>query len=393
MKKILKLLTRTPIQLVLCILFASTVGNFLPVQLINFTYSLSCLLKEILMVMLPIIIFAYLTGALLSFAKHGPILILSVLLMVCISNSCIVLTSYTIGNYLLPLITHTNMEGSIAQIESKINGLWSWHIPTLLAPNHSLIAGIFVGLMGGIFNIVELKNIVHKLRKYVDIFLQKVFMPLLPVYILGFLLKMQYEGSLIEIANNYSKVLIAIFILITIYLFLMYLFAAKFNFSRAIKFIKEMLPAGITGFSTMSSTATMPVTLKATEKNLGHKAFADFVIPTTLGMHMVGDGISIVLIALSLLIMNGQGIPDFSVYLTFVIYYCIAKFSCAGVSGGTIFILLTIMQEYLNISPNLTPIILILNLLLDPFITSSNVMGNGAFAIISKKILQKLKVF
>ena len=54
--------------------------------------------------------------------------------------------------------------------------------------------------------------------------------------------------------------------------------------------------------------------------------------------------------------------------------------------GGAIFVMLPIYQHYLNFNDEMIAIILAMNVILDPIVTSSNVMANGGLAKIFENI-------
>jgi uncharacterized membrane protein YhdT len=70
-----KLLKSLPFQLLLCIVFAFTVGSHLNVSFITYIYSLSCLLKEVLMFILPFVVFSYIFAAIINLERNAPALI------------------------------------------------------------------------------------------------------------------------------------------------------------------------------------------------------------------------------------------------------------------------------------------------------------------------------
>src|SRR5207237_1368447 len=123
-----------------------------------------------------------------------------------------------------------------------------------------------------------------------------------------FCLKLSYERSLLYLFQEFGKVFIFGMFILLCYLFLLYFLGSGLNVKRTIFNIKTMLPAGLTGFSTMSSAATMPVTLNCTEEATQDKNFAQLIIPATCNIHMLGDDIMIVMSALTLLSAFGMEI-------------------------------------------------------------------------------------
>ena len=73
-------------------------------------------------------------------------------------------------------------------------------------------------------------------------------------------------------------------------------------------------------------------------------------------------------------------------WLNFSFVFVLARFATAAVLGGAIFIMLPIYETYLSFTPEMIGIILAFNTILDPLITSSNVMANGALCRIFERV-------
>jgi Na+/H+-dicarboxylate symporter len=383
----MNMLKSLPVQLIIAIIAAFFLSSILNPDTVRVFYTISCILKEILMGILPIVIFSYITAAILSMEQRAPFLILSIIALVTISNALTVLISYGVGINLLPLLT---LEGnSLAEIKDSIQPLFSLHIPEILSPDKTMLLGITVGLIFSFYRVQRITALSHDIRHYVTLFLQKAFIPLLPLYVFGFILEMEHEGTLTILAKNSGHIFGLLCIFVISYISMLYFIASGFNISRFFELIRNMIPAGITGFSTMSSAATMPVTLEATEKNTGDEEFTDLVIPTTVNIHLMGDALAIPIMALAVLSLSGMPLPSTEDFLLFTLYFCIAKFSVAGIPGGGIIVMLPILQKYLHLTPEMTTLMTTIYIVQDPIFTSANVMGNGAFALLVRKITRR----
>jgi Na+/H+-dicarboxylate symporter len=382
------MLRSLPVQLLLCLIVALVFGNYLSTDIVSFFYTISCFLKDMLMIILPAIIFSYLLAAILSFERKAPLLILAIIILVIASNATTVITAYGFSKIVLPLFSYEALH-TLTTAQEEIKSLWRLPFSSPFTPDKTMIFGVVVGLVTSFMNKPIFKKIAFFLRDKATVALKKSFIPFLPLYVLGFILKLDRDGSLGLLLKNYSQIFAISCVLIVIYISFLYAASAGFRWKIFKGFIENMLPAGLTGFSTMSSAAAMPVTLDATEKNLNDREYADFVIPATVNIHMIGDGLNITLTSLALLIMTGQSIPDFSMFLGFTLYYCIAKFSAAGIPGGGVIVILPVAQHYLGLSAEATTMLATIYILQDPIITAANVMGNGAFALLSGKLLKK----
>ncbi|HCU06340.1 MAG TPA: hypothetical protein DIC42_01980 [Holosporales bacterium] len=388
----MRYLKNTNIQLLISLILAYALQPFLSVNAIAFFYSLSLALKDMLMIVLPFLIFFYVAAALTSFKKAAPLMVLSLFVLVVLSNALTVLTAYGVGTLTLQGICGKTII-KLSSSSEALPILFKWPLPQIIKNEWALIAGILIGIGCSLLPTDKRASMIAFIQKGKDnatIILKKGFIPILPLYVLGFGMKLIHNGSLATLLESYSKVFILSSVLILSYIFLMYLIGTGFSIQKTLIVVKNMFPAWLTGFSTMSSAIAMPMTLAATEKNIKDSAYAQFVVPTTANIHMVGDGLSIALTALALLVMSGCGLPSFDVYLVFVMYYCLAKFSSAGVPGGGVIVILPVVEQYLGLNADLTSLLATIYILQDSLMTSSNVMANGAFAMITHKIFKKI---
>ena len=81
--------------------------------------------------------------------------------------------------------------------------------------------------------------------------------------------------------------------------------------------------------------------------------------------------------------------PDFWTFIPFALAYCVAALSCVGVPGGTILIILPVLQNFLNFTPEMLSAITTIYILQDPFGTTANVIGNGGFALLIQRIFRR----
>jgi Na+/H+-dicarboxylate symporter len=202
---------------------------------------------------------------------------------------------------------------------------------------------------------------------------------------------MQYDGILEQIVQVACPLIALIIIVSFLYLLFLFSVASNFDFKVFSKYIKSILPVALMGFSTMSSLATMPITLKVAEKNTGNAEVASLTIPITSNVHLLGDCIAIPLVALSLLLSFGNEFPSFTTYSTFAICFAFAKFSVAAVPGGGILVMLPVLDKYLGFSGEMLNIITTLYMVFDPIVTVINVLGNSVLVILISKLFKKVE--
>lgn len=399
---ILRHLKSLPFQLILCLVLGFAFGNYLPLSIANSIYTISCFIKDMLMIILPFVIFSFIWAAIVSFGNRGALLITAMFVLIIAANFVAIFTAYIAGTAVLPHI----IEGSLPHLNSNspdaIKSLWSLSNSlnlSFMEPKYGMIGGALFGFITLILSTKSLgtadfaKQLTLtsvRMRNSATTALKVGFIPFLPLYVLGFVIKLARDGHLYSLIQGCAHTFLFICGLILAYLFFWYSAGCGFNMPKTFKAIKNMLPAGLTGFTTMSSSATMPVTLAGIEKNLKDPDFANFFTPATANPHMAGDGLSIIIIAMALLLMSGHELPSLSVFWVYALHYCLVKFSAAGVPGGGVIVILPVVQDCLGLDATLVPLLQTIYMLQDPVLTSTNVMGNGAFSLIAHRVLQPI---
>ncbi len=369
----------------LLILAVSIFGMHVPIEIKSFSLALSLSMKEILVFCLPVIIFSFLFSSFSKFSGNIVLFVASLLGVVCLSN----FTSTMVG-YGIALVWMPDFSSTVGQMGGEeLLPFWYFALPKYIPNEWALFSGFFAGVVASVSKSEMLENWSEKLKRISNLFLNKVFVPLVPLFILGFIFKMEYEGSLRMILKSYSSVLAVLILVYIVYLFLLYFISCGFNLYKTIRSIRNAFPAGLMGFSTMSSAAAMPLTFRAGEQNTGNEKLVRVVTPTTASIHLIGDSIGVPLIALTILLAFGYPFPGISEYLVFVLYFIMAKFAVSAVPGGGMVVMLPYIQKYLGFNDPMLALIMAIYLLFDPIFTSVNVMGNNAFLILFNRLIGK----
>lgn len=148
-----------------------------------------------------------------------------------------------------------------------------------------------------------------------------------------------------------------------------------------VTFLKKMRTAQIFAFSTSSSNATIPVTLRTTEKRLGvDNSTASFVVPFGATINM--DGTAIMQGVATVFIANVYGIDlGLSGYLTVILMAVLASIGTAGVPGVGL-IMLAMVFNQVGLPVEGIALIIGVDRLLDMLRTAVNVTGDAAVTTI-----------
>lgn len=355
----------------LILLFAPII----PLEIKQVLYSISLSIKSVIVLILPLIIFGLLLKTVITLSSSATKVIGMILVCVCCSNFISTFLSHYVGIG----IFHLNFSMITPAKTLDLLPLWVFDPPKLIANDKAMFSGIILGFVLSRLLPQHSAVIAQKMDHVIKIILGLIVY-LIPLFVAGFMIKLQYDGVVAVIIKDYALIFLLIALAQFTYIGFVFLCLNHFRFSGLLNNIKNMLPAVISGFSTMSSAASMPLTIIGVENNTKNKEVSRAVIPVTVNIHLVGDCFAIPIFAYAVLKSFGMDEPSLLTYLLFTFYFVIAKFSVAAIPGGGILVMLPILESYLGFNSAMLSLITALYILFDPVITSANVLGNGAFA-------------
>lgn len=376
-----------PLQLITMILVVFLAGDYIPVGIKDFFYTISVLIKDLLVLALPYIIFAYLFSTLVALQNGAILFVISLVFWVVFMNFMGLNIAYFASSLL------TEMSG-LAPVESdasrELVSMWKLPVPAflkaILKNEYGLILGVLSGIGLGALNVNGLKEISDRLKSGASFILNKMFIPVVPFFILGFILKMEHEGTLAYVLKQYGPVYLLIAAVQIVYLLSLFAIGAKLNPKTWLNYLRNMLPPVITGISTMSSAAALPFSLTAAEQNTQNPLIARSVIPSTVNINLMGDSMGVPLMIIATMVTFGLGIPPYGLFLAFVMQYVMYMFTVAAVPGATIIVMTPVIQEVLGFNAEMIGLVTALYILYDAIGTTMNVMGNGAFVVLFNRI-------
>ena len=270
-------------------------------------------------------------------------------------------------------------------IYETILGIFPSNIIEAMAQNQMLAVVFFSILFGLALNKTNhlTNNFSESFEKLNTVFMQLVIMIIsfAPIGVFCLIGKFVIADGL-DIFQEAFKYVTLLILVLFIHAFVTYSLILKmFTNLSLFTFFKKMREVAIFAFSTSSSAATIPVTLKTVQDNLGvNKNVASFVIPVGATINM--DGTAIMQGMATIFIAQMSGI-DLSLiqYVQVVILAVVTSIGTAAVpSAGTITLVIILQQFGLPLEA--IGIILAVDRILDMLRTSVNVTGDAAVACI-----------
>lgn len=147
------------------------------------------------------------------------------------------------------------------------------------------------------------------------------------------------------------------------------------------KFYQDILPAQMLGFSTSSSAAALPVTMKVCEEKLGLKEeVTSFCLPIGATVNM--DGTSLYQAVAAVFIAQAFGVElSLGQQLTIVVMATLASIGAAPVPGAGMVMLIVILQS-VGLNAEGLGLIFAVDRILDMFRTVVNITSNATVAAV-----------
>ncbi len=359
---------------------------YLPEKTNSLLYTISLCIKDILLWMLPITVSLFIAHAISSFEKTALLFVIILFLFEAISNSLSV--AYGAGHLLHSTIDPIQPSALLDSFSAL------WRIPFTKPSWWSADKGTFLGILIGLISASKnsnLKNFVSQGKQIVEKILTSFFAKLIPLFILGFIARLNSTHLLSQIYSQYAPLLLELIVLLVVYIGLLFFLGKGAKVPSFGQRIKNLIPAASMSFSSGCSLSTMPWTIEGTAKNLENPPLAKAIIPATTNIQQIGDCIINTFLCFLIYYQFYDHPPSFSIWLSFSLIFVLARFATAAVIGGAIFVMLPVYETYLHFTPEMIAIILAFNVILDPLVTCSNVVANAALCRIFEKTWNAIK--
>lgn len=367
----------TMLSIVASLVLACLLEPLMSEHVMSVFYTISAVIKEVIIFVLPFIIFALLWHTLTGMMGSGLLnFLIFIIPAIIMSNFIAGYFAYAVFNLSLG---HMHMDSVPEAVNSNIKEYFALHLPDILNTKVTLILALLVSVICHRINPDKNRKYAEISQKYAYFILSKILPGIIPLFIFGFIMKMKHDGYFTIAVHNYGSICIISTLSTAIYILFLTSVSAKFSIKKIASMLSNIVPPAITALGTMSSMATMPLTIVAAENNTSKPLLSRAVIATTVNYHLIGDVVGPNIFALITLFSFGADLPSFGDYTVFLFYATISKFFVATVPGGGLYVLLPILTAYLNFTPQMLSIFSAVYLLYDPIITVFNVTGNIAF--------------
>jgi Na+/H+-dicarboxylate symporter len=274
------------------ILFSVVFSEQIPTHLKVVSFTISNTIRQLLLYILPGLIFPFMVTSIASMKTRGAYLIGSIMVMVTVSNFISIMIPYFVGQIGIPYLNMHGIE-KIATAQ-ELQPYWDLGLEPFMKMEYTMMLALVVGLYIGLSGTHIFDNFFKRYLNFSRGFFERVFIPILPIYVLGTILKISHETDFKSLLPVFGGMILMIICTQLTYITFLYYIGSGRDIKRTLFSIKNAFQSCIVGFSTMSSVVTMPITLAAAEKNIPEDpASARITVSTTVNCHDVGECISL----------------------------------------------------------------------------------------------------
>lgn len=364
-------------------------GFMFPDVLTRVFMTFNAIFSEFLGFVIPLLIVGFVAPAISEIGKKaGAMLVVTVLIAYAMTFGAGLLSFATAETVFPRILGGVQLAEATAEAESSgaLAPFFTLEIEPLMSVMTALILAFVLGFGGAVLPEARaLRRGLDDFRAVIRLVIERVIIPLLPIYIFGIFLSMAVAGIVGPILVTFAKIIVVIFVLHVGLLVAQYCIAAIFSHKNPFKALWTMMPAYFTALGTQSSVATIPVTLERTVAMGVPRPIAGFVIPLCATIHMSGSTLKIVACAIALMMVKGMPV-EFGAIAGFIAMLGITIVAAPGTPGGAIMASLGLLTSILGFSEADNAMMIALYIAMDSFGTACNITGDGAIAQIVARI-------
>lgn len=377
------------IKLVLGVVVGIILGRILPDKFIQVFMSIKQVLGQIIFYTVPLIIVGFITPAITGLKQNANKLLKTAIIIAYLSSVGAAFMAMIMGYIIIP---NLNISSDVEGLRELPQLLFTLKIDPIFSVMTALVTSIFFGLAIIWTNSQTLEKIFNELNNVMLQIVKRVIVPILPFFIMTTFTALSYEGGIIYQLPVFLKAIVIVMIMHYVWLFVIYSIGGTISKKNPIEVIKHYGPAYLTALGTMSSAATLPISLECARKSkVLDKEIVDFAIPIGATIHLCGSVLTEVFFVMTVSKILTGTIPPLSTMVLFILLFGIFAIGAPGVPGGTVMASLGLITSVLGFNEAGTALMLTIFALQDSFGTACNVTGDGAIALMLTGLYKKEK--
>ncbi|AZO95182.1 dicarboxylate/amino acid:cation symporter [Halocella sp. SP3-1] len=384
-----KIKSNLVMKLILGVILGIILGLFASKEVMQIILTIKNILGQIIFYSVPLVIIGFIAPSIANLKSNASKMLGTAVLIAYVSSVGAAFFSCIAGYSIIP---HLNINSQASNLKELPKIIFNLEIPAVMPVMTALVLALFLGLSVAWTKSSTFENVLNEFQNMILGIVNKIIIPILPFFIAGTFSSLAYEGTITEHLPVFVKIIFIILIGHFIWLTVLYLLGGFISKQNPLEVIRHYLPAYLTAVGTMSSAATLPVSLKCANKSkILNKKIVDFVIPLGATIHLCGSVLTETFFVMTVSQLLYGYIPPVSIMITFIVLLGIFAIGAPGVPGGTVMASLGLITSILGFDQSGVGLVLTIFAIQDSFGTACNVTGDGAIALMLTGIFRNRK--
>lgn len=336
---------------------------------------------QIIFYVVPLVVLAFIGPAIIRLGANASKMLITAVFLCYISSVGAAVFSWIVGTAILPFLNI--QKDAMTSLKEMPEILFKFNIAPLMSVMTALITALFFGLAILASKSKTLENIWNEFEQCILFIVQKIVIPILPLFVAATFAELAYNGLLTQQLPIFAKIIVIAIIGQFCWMAILYTIAGIISRRNPAKVFKYYGPAYLTAVGTMSSAATLPVSLRCARKSpVLSRETVDFMVPLGATTHLCGSVLTETLFVLVISSILYGAIPTAGTMILFIILFGFFAVGAPGVPGGTVMASLGIVVSVLGFDATGTALLIAIFAIQDSFGTACNVTSDGALALI-----------
>ena len=376
-------------KLIIGVIVGMVVGIFANERIISIILPIKFFLGELIFFAVPLIIIGFIAPSITQLKTNASKMLGTMIGLSYTSSIGAAFMSAAAGYLIIPKL---HIVSDVEGLKELPKILFKVQIPPAISVMGALVLSLLIGLAVVWTQSKQIEGILMEFNNIMLEVVNRVMIPILPIFIATTFAALAYEGGVTKQLPVFLKVILIVLVGHYIWITILYTIAGIISKENPWKLLKHYGPAYLTAVGTMSSAATLPVSLSCVKKaNVLDEEITNFAIPLGATTHLCGSVLTETFFVMVVSQILYGSLPSFGTMALFIILLGIFAVGAPGVPGGTVLASLGIIISVLGFDENGTALILTIFALQDSFGTACNITGDGALASMLNGLFKKKK--
>ena len=378
------------LKLIIAICIGVTIGFLANENVMTAVVTVKYIVGQLVMFTIPLVIIGFIAPSIAKLQSNASKLLGVAIGLAYTSSVLAAFMSMVSGYIIIPLL---NIQNSVQGLKEIPETFFELNIPPIMPVMSALVLALMLGVATSWSKAETFSKLLEDLQNIVLSIVTRIVIPILPVFVATTFSVLAYEGSLTKQVPIFIGVIAIVLVGHFIWITLLYVVAAIYSKKNSMEVLKHYGPAYLTAVGTMSSAATLPVSIESAKKStILRKDCVDFGIPLFSNIHLCGSVLTEVFFVMVVSQMLYGKLPDITSMIIFVLLLGIFAIGAPGVPGGTVMASLGLIISVLGFNEAGTALMLTIFALQDSFGTACNVTGDGALTLMLSGYADKKKM-